>query len=214
MRMERASMLTSLVNMNSAQLDKNSTSEDEHAQGEAITLQRPWLRDNRTFYLQWLDRWISVVDETDQKSRNRRSKIENELEELKNQRVRMVYYVPSILILQSYPQMRDWAFVYRHNLRNLRLAMRVDRFRRRHSRLPASLDEVLDDNLKEVPLGLHSEKPPVYKQTDHGFTIYPRGKNGVDDGGVDTYDVTGRNDGDSDEYRAKITIRYRGESRP
>ena len=77
-----------------------------------------------------------------------------------------------------------------------------------------SLSEVLDETLKEVPLGLHSDKPPVYKLTDHGFTIYPLGSNGIDDGGIYSWDETNGREADSHEFAAKITIRYRDETRP
>jgi hypothetical protein len=66
----------------------------------------------------------------------------------------------------------------------MRLALRVDAYYRQHGKLPATLDEVLDEEHTQVPLGTLSDLPVVYKTTPTGFKIYDVGANLVDDGGT------------------------------
>ena len=60
---------------------------------------------------------------------------------------------------------------FRQRLVDARLAMRVDRFHDERGRLPESLEEVLDDDLREVPLGLLSGLPVRYEILPDGFRI-------------------------------------------
>lgn len=62
-------------------------------------------------------------------------------------------------------------------------ALAVIRYERKHGSLPESLDEIVGEYLKEVPLDLLDGKPLRYRRQNGGFIIYSVGVNGVDDGG-------------------------------
>lgn len=74
------------------------------------------------------------------------------------------------------------AMRYRQQLRGLRVALRVDAYYRREGKFPASLKEVLDDALPQIPLGTLSDQPLIYSRSATGFVIYEVGSNGIDDG--------------------------------
>jgi hypothetical protein len=72
----------------------------------------------------------------------------------------------------------------RQQATNTRLAMRVDRFRAQHGRLPASLSEILDDEFSKIPSDLYGGLPVVYKIRESGFVIYSLGYDGIDSDAV------------------------------
>ncbi|MBI1904288.1 MAG: hypothetical protein HYS13_24600 [Planctomycetia bacterium] len=77
----------------------------------------------------------------------------------------------------------------RQQATNARLAMRVDRFRAQHGRLPASLSEILDDEFPEVSRDLYGGSPVVYKARASGFVIYSLGHDGIDGDAARTVDL-------------------------
>lgn len=60
----------------------------------------------------------------------------------------------------------------------------VELFRRRVGKLPATLAELSPAELPALPLDPYTDKPMLYRQTKHGFTIYSVGPDLVDDGGL------------------------------
>ncbi len=93
------------------------------------------------------------------------------------------FYMITRMVFPAALLVRNIGLRYRQALINARLGIRVDRYRDEHGKLPERLEDVLDDKLKEIPPGLFSDQPLVYRVLDDGFTIYPVGENGVDDGG-------------------------------
>ena len=76
------------------------------------------------------------------------------------------------LLMVAFDPARNAAMQYRQQLINARLALRVDRYYRSEGRLPAALDEVLDDALTEIGPGYVSRQPIVYEAYENGFAIY------------------------------------------
>jgi len=72
---------------------------------------------------------------------------------------------------------------HRQRLNIARLAIRVGRYRAEHGELPDSLDAVVDESLRPLLVDLFSNKPLVYRTAAGGFTIYPVGEDGIDNGG-------------------------------
>ena len=70
-------------------------------------------------------------------------------------------------------------------IRTARVAIQIERYRRQHERLPASLEELetwaSDWNLPSDPF---TGKALQLQSDDEGFVVYGVGANGVDDGGV------------------------------
>jgi hypothetical protein len=87
------------------------------------------------------------------------------------------------LLMPAVTQFREAGMRFRSRLVGARLGMRVDRFHATRGQLPASLEEVLDEQLTAVPVDVYSGKPLVFKTEAGGFVIYPVGDDGVDGGG-------------------------------
>lgn len=68
-------------------------------------------------------------------------------------------------------------------IRIVRVALAVQRYRLMKGRLPESLDELVPDFLESVPLDPFDGKQIRYKKLDTGFMIYSIGENRIDDGG-------------------------------
>lgn len=60
----------------------------------------------------------------------------------------------------------------------------------RTGRFPESLEELVPDLLKEVPIDPFTGKPLVYRREGAGFIVYSLGSNQKDDGGRSTYMIT------------------------
>jgi hypothetical protein len=92
-------------------------------------------------------------------------------------------YMLTKLLMPALKMLRDAGLRHRMRLITARLGLRVDHYFAEHGKFPASLAEILDDKLATVPVDLHSGKPLIYKVFPDGFTIYPVGSDGVDNGG-------------------------------
>jgi hypothetical protein len=79
---------------------------------------------------------------------------------------------------------RPSGLTYRQRLLTARLALRVDRFRAEHGRLPERLEQVLDEALAEVPRGLFLGALLRLEIDDNGFTIAEPGAEVAQDDGL------------------------------
>ena len=77
----------------------------------------------------------------------------------------------------------------RHRLTQTAIAIR--RYERRHGRLPADLESLVSEFLKDVPLDPMDLKPMRYHVEAESWRLYSIGINGVDDGGDRTPLSTG-----------------------
>jgi hypothetical protein len=68
-------------------------------------------------------------------------------------------------------------------LRTMRTAMAVERFRRAKGRLPDKLNELVPEFFSAVPVDPCDGKPIKYRKQDKGYAIYSVGDDGRDDGG-------------------------------
>lgn len=69
------------------------------------------------------------------------------------------------------------------HLRTAQTALAVQRYRLNNGRLPDSLDKLVPDYLKSVPLDPFDGKEIRYKKLERGFVIYSIGEDMKDDGG-------------------------------
>jgi hypothetical protein len=83
---------------------------------------------------------------------------------------------------------RNAGLRHRETLITARLGMRVARYFAQHGRFPETLDEVIDDTLRTIPVDLFTGTPHVYKVVTDGFVIYSAGSNGIDEGGGEAPD--------------------------
>jgi hypothetical protein len=67
--------------------------------------------------------------------------------------------------------------------RGTRVVVTLRRYKNKDGHWPESLDEVKSLAPAEVFVDPINGFSFVYKRTDHEFTIYSKGKNGIDDGG-------------------------------
>lgn len=63
-------------------------------------------------------------------------------------------------------------------------AIAIERFRRRHGKLPDSLEELVPDLMPALPMDPYDGKPMRYVVTDEDVRVYTLGRNHQDDGGV------------------------------
>jgi hypothetical protein len=66
----------------------------------------------------------------------------------------------------------------------LRIELAIERYRRAHSRLPASLAELVPQYLGELPSDAFSGRPFVYQPAGDEFVLYSVGRDAQDDGGT------------------------------
>ena len=107
-----------------------------------------------------------------------------------------------LLLLRNLQSARTLGLRYRQRLQLARLGLRIDRYRTEHGRLPEKLEEVLDGRMREVPVGIFSGGPLVYRVMRDGFSIQNLGPNGKDDG-IDT--TSGKR---KDEHEGDFRVRY------
>ena len=70
--------------------------------------------------------------------------------------------------------------------RAARMALAAERYRKTHGRLPNALGDVAPDFIETVPLDPFDGQPLRYRKLDTGFMVYSVGKDGADNGGVQT----------------------------
>ncbi len=64
-----------------------------------------------------------------------------------------------------------------------RLGAAIAIYRAKHGNYPATLDSLVPEIVKSLPVDLYNKKPFIYKRTDDGYLLYSAGENGQDDGG-------------------------------
>lgn len=101
---------------------------------------------------------------------------------------KLSWYSASLAHIEPFHLM---VLTYRQHLTCLRVALRVDEYYRRTGAFPASLRDVLDDAMPEVPLGLLSDRPLAYRPVPGGFEVYDIGANQVDDLGTEDQELAG-----------------------
>ena len=66
----------------------------------------------------------------------------------------------------------------------LRLGLAAEKYRLRHGRLPARLEDLTPEFIPAVPLDPFDGKPMRMKRTDRGLIVYSIGPDGIDNGGT------------------------------
>lgn len=79
-----------------------------------------------------------------------------------------------------------WAFA---RLRCARAALAVERYRLAHGALPETLDDLVPEYLKGVPLDPFAKAPLKYLRKDGGYSVYSVGRDRKDDGGIDVFEA-------------------------
>ena len=70
--------------------------------------------------------------------------------------------------------------------RGTRILIALKRYNIEHGKWPESLDEIQSQVPAEMLVDPLNKGPFVYKLTEDGFTLYSKGENNIDDGGVHT----------------------------
>jgi hypothetical protein len=71
----------------------------------------------------------------------------------------------------------------RASLRSTKVAILVERYRQKHNRWPASLEDLKDQHFQSIPKDPYDGNSFRYRILEDGVVIYSVGPNGVDDGG-------------------------------
>lgn len=140
-------------------------------------LLRPNLMADQAFMLRMMSDFVDVVDTPGLAGQDAAQAFEVTVQ---NASKRFVF---SKLLMPAVRQVREASLRYRMKLITARLGLRVDRYFAEHGKFPDSLAEITDDRLPAVPVDLYSGKPLIYKVFPDGFTIYPVGSDGSDNGG-------------------------------
>ncbi|QDU64639.1 hypothetical protein Pan216_55300 [Planctomycetes bacterium Pan216] len=121
---------------------------------------------------------VGLMDEVGPEARERAQELRRQIEtSSKTTPFPLVYDILNGLMTTRLGSLR-----VRQRLALARLGIRVDRYRATHGKLPERLDQVLDDNLEELPVCLFTGKPLIYRPTESGFTIHNPGKEGSETG--------------------------------
>jgi hypothetical protein len=109
-------------------------------------------------------------------------------------------------LVPGFSGFRESLLTHRQQLINMRLALRLARRYRETGTLPASLEDIVDESLPQIQLGLLSQRPLVYRVFENaagpGFEIYDVGLDGVDNGGT-------MEGGDWAELDSRVSIRFK-----
>lgn len=170
---ERAAYLTTSKNLRYSDLEEITDSQRAYTWSLLVPLQYR----ERTFATTQWGQIAAVIDLEDDVSRAKLLEFADGVERAPAQFVLMRLLAPPFRSLHL------GSLRVRQHARNLRLALRVDAWMRRHGELPPSLEAVLDDALPKLPIDLESGLPLVLKPIDGGFIIYGFGFNRQDDGG-------------------------------
>jgi len=133
---------------------------------------RPPMMRQQAFMLRTMSRLAACVDQPGPAGKRKLDRIENDLDvQLESQPVN------AALLAEKhggfrFTDSRGAGLQHRQRLIAARLGLRVSRYRAEHGRLPDSLDEVLDEHIDAMPVGLFSGKPFVYEPGPDGFSIY------------------------------------------
>jgi hypothetical protein len=155
---------------------------------------RPILMGDQLFALEKLTKWAEVVDEPGPDTVRLMKEFESAFKDAGRE-----HYLSRIL-RPSIQTHGEGGYRLRQRLAIARLGLRVDRYFMEHKTFPDSLTKVLDNKMKTLPVDLLSGKPLIYRVLPTGFTIYPVGENGIDDGAGVKPDVW--------EYSCNFEVRY------
>jgi hypothetical protein len=70
-----------------------------------------------------------------------------------------------------------------HLLRLFQTDLAIRLYQQQRGTLPSSLDQLVPDFIRAIPIDLHSGKPLVYRRLASDFLLYSLGQDGVDNGG-------------------------------
>ncbi len=169
---ERASCLTTMEFVQEAK----AMGLDEGTGIYSSGLLRPLLMEEQAFAIQTLGNMADAADATGPQGRlAQRSAVDPDGIPRR--------FMLNRLLLPAVDKVCDAGLRHRQSLMNARLGLRVSQRFHATQKLPGTLSEVLDEQLKQLPDCLYSGKPLFYKVQEGGFSIYPAGDNGVDDGG-------------------------------
>ncbi len=145
---------------------------------------KPYRMNDEAFMLRIMSRYLDHIDQPGPEGKQGLQQIESEIFAAKVS----FRHILTCLLAPAVLQCREAGLRHRQRLANARLALRVARYRAKHGKFPGTLNAVADEKLSTVPPDVWSGKPLVFRVLADGFTIYPVGENGVDDGGGESPD--------------------------
>ena len=154
--------------------------------GPQSRIQLPNRNEDLAFYLKYMAKWVAASREPFPQALDQSEAISQEFnEEIHGAGLGQVRYQ---LTAQLLPAMDAMFFTTARGVGATHATetfIAVARFRKRHGRLPDTLDELVPEFLAEVPIDPFDGKPLRYLITDDDAAlIYSIGRNRVDDNGV------------------------------
>ena len=134
-------------------------------------------------YLSLMERMIEAAKRPMPQARNEIDLVEQDLWALKRTKVKKLRYVLTLLLIPAPAAALDGAA--RGNAMNdaAATAIAVERYRRKHGRIPNQLGQLAPDFLPQVPIDPFDGKPMRYVVRDGEYLLYVVGSDGVDNGG-------------------------------
>jgi hypothetical protein len=83
-------------------------------------------------------------------------------------------------------RMRELRLQLLKDRRGSLILVQVRRYKNKHGEWPESLDEIQSQVPAEMLVDPLNKGPFIYKRTEDGFTLYSKGENNIDEGGVNT----------------------------
>jgi hypothetical protein len=184
MRMEEALRLTTFYEVGNG----NVTIADVCEEGPDMSSHRRWLAAPA---LTWAYRLFFLTDDLDAhrwRSRGIRRLIARpfyetgkELREFEN---RHHWGLLTTVTLPRFGRLNEMATEGDARRQAVRIALAMERYRIKHERFPAKLDDLTPDFMLAVPTDPFDGKPMRMRKTDHRCIIYSVGPDGADDGGA------------------------------
>ncbi|MFP6581418.1 MAG: hypothetical protein VCD00_02550 [Candidatus Hydrogenedentota bacterium] len=85
--------------------------------------------------------------------------------------------------IDSLRKMKSFPFQHRARTTVLRAGLQIEQYRRRHGALPESLDDLVPEFTKSIPMDAMTGEALHYTITDDGYEVYSLGQNLEDDHG-------------------------------
>ena len=128
---------------------------------------RPRLMHEQAFVLRMMSCMAAVIDQPGLAGKRACDRLDADLSSMTDSISQRTE-----LLQSGYGDVRRTALNCRQRLITARLALRVCRYRAEQGKWPASLEAVLDKELRSLTKGLFSERPLVYDVEEDGFAIY------------------------------------------
>ena len=138
-----------------------------------------------SLYLSLVTRMIDAIERSWAEARDAEIEVDTKVKEVAASKLGSMRHIMTMLFLPALSQVSRSGARGEAKQNGTDIAIAIERFRRKHGRLPENLDALVPDFLEKVPLDPFDDRPMRFKSADGVILIYSVGADGIDNGGVE-----------------------------